>query len=64
MAQQTKVSIDRETIVAKIQERVLELTYPELTNLTEAEKNKQLKNIESVLNDYLTRYEKIHLLIT
>ena len=59
-----KVSIDRESIIADLEKRITELSYPELTNLTEIEKNKQLKNIEHTLNEYLIKYNQINSLVT
>ena len=48
----------RTEIAEDIQKRVDELTFPQLAELTNIEKNNELKKIENVLTEYLIRYEQ------
>lgn len=50
-------------IAEDIQKRVDELTFPQLAELTNIEKNNELKRIESALREYLERYERTERII-
>lgn len=56
-----KVSIDRQPLINEIEEKVKALSFPELAELTEQEKNRQLNNIEIILNNYLIEYERVNM---
>ena len=54
---------ERMSMAQIIQQRVDELTFPQLTELTNKEKNKQLKQMEIQLKNYLINYEQTALKI-
>jgi len=64
MARRQLISIqERESLADAFQERVNELTFPELANLSKIEKNKELKQIKKQLKSYLINYEQTALYI-
>ena len=59
MAQTQKVSIDREPIVKELEDKIKNLSFRELADLSEIEKDKELRKIEKKVNNYLLRYEEL-----
>lgn len=59
-----KVQVDdRKSVIEDIQSRIEKLTFPELTKLTNIEKDKELLKIEEKLKEYLIKYQQKALMI-